>query len=299
MRIEVRDSGVGIAADHLPSIFDEFYQIGVSNHGPKDGYGLGLSIVQRVVALLGLTIHIESAPGKGSAFTIDLPASADGRALAAQSASPRILRAVEPHPAMRVLVVDDDPGVRKATSMFLRSEGYSVRVAGSKDEAVQLMTTDPGIDLLITDYHLEAGETGVEVLAACRGLAGAGNLPAILLSGDTSSAVRAIGGDASLRVASKPIDPDQLMDLVAEYVVARLRQLRRSAESLGRGGDPRASLVGASLSKLHRKGYTHVQAATHPGPRQQPAPARTSRGAQGGSARHCVRRGHRALPRLR
>jgi len=217
VRIEVRDTGVGIAAEQLPLIFDEFYQIGASDPATKEGYGLGLSIVQRVVALLGLKIRVESTPGKGSAFTIDLPASVQERRNLPQRPSGRVSPAVpEGRTTGRVLVVDDDPGVRKATSMFLRGEGYAVRAAESRDEAMRLMRRDPVIDVLITDYHLEAGATGVDVVAECRGIAGKDDLPAILLSGDTSSAVRAIGGDPRLRVASKPIDPDQLIELIAE-----------------------------------------------------------------------------------
>lgn len=215
VRIEVRDSGIGIAAEQLPLIFDEFYQVGAAGQGPKEGYGLGLSIVQRVVALLGLEIHIESVPGKGSAFSIDLPASRS-EAGAGRVAAVRAPPAARPSAPLRLLVVDDDAGVRKATSMFLRSEGYEVRVAASREEALSLLDADPRIDVLITDYHLDAGSTGMEVVAACRGRPGAQRLPAILLSGDTSSAVRAIAGDPTLRVSSKPIDPDRLIDLVVE-----------------------------------------------------------------------------------
>jgi hypothetical protein len=72
-RIEVSDSGVGIATDQIPLIFDEFYQIGVSPNSSRDGYGLGLSIVRRIVKLLDIPIHVVSAPGKGSVFSIELP----------------------------------------------------------------------------------------------------------------------------------------------------------------------------------------------------------------------------------
>ncbi len=75
VRIEVLDTGVGIPADHLPYIYDEFYQVGVPNNCSRNGYGLGLSIVQRLVKLLTLKLDVRSEVGKGSAFSLVLPAS--------------------------------------------------------------------------------------------------------------------------------------------------------------------------------------------------------------------------------
>ena len=73
VRIEVLDSGVGIAPDQLPFIYDEFYQVGVPTNTVREGYGLGLSIVQRLVKLLGINLSVRSEPGKGSVFALDLP----------------------------------------------------------------------------------------------------------------------------------------------------------------------------------------------------------------------------------
>ena len=75
VRIEVLDTGIGIPADQLGHIYDEFYQIGVSTNTARDGYGLGLSIVQRLVKLLNLRLDVRSEVGRGSAFSLLLPAS--------------------------------------------------------------------------------------------------------------------------------------------------------------------------------------------------------------------------------
>ena len=74
VRIEVLDSGVGIAPDQLPFIYDEFYQVGVPTNTVREGYGLGLSIVQRLVKLLDVKLSVQSEPGKGTVFALDLPA---------------------------------------------------------------------------------------------------------------------------------------------------------------------------------------------------------------------------------
>src|SRR5579872_159466 len=75
VRVEVVDSGIGIPADQLPYIYDEFFQVGVAANSTRDGYGLGLSIVQRLVKLLQLGFDVRSEVGQGSTFTLVLPAS--------------------------------------------------------------------------------------------------------------------------------------------------------------------------------------------------------------------------------
>jgi two-component system, sensor histidine kinase len=75
VRIEVLDTGVGIPADQLPYIYDEFYQVGVPTNVSRDGYGLGLSIVQHLVKLLTPKLDVRSEVGRGSAFSLLLPAS--------------------------------------------------------------------------------------------------------------------------------------------------------------------------------------------------------------------------------
>ncbi len=93
VRIQVLDTGIGIAADQLPLIYDEFYQVGVPANSVREGFGLGLSIVQRLVTLLGLHLQVQSEVGKGSTFTLDLPPSA-----AADSAPAPGIRPVAPPP---------------------------------------------------------------------------------------------------------------------------------------------------------------------------------------------------------
>src|SRR6185312_11365387 len=75
VRLEVADTGIGIPADQLPYIYDEFYQVGVPTNSTRDGYGLGLSIVQRLVKLLNLGFQVHSEGGKGSTFALVLPPS--------------------------------------------------------------------------------------------------------------------------------------------------------------------------------------------------------------------------------
>ncbi len=211
VRIEVLDSGIGIPAEQLRYIYDEFYQVGVPSNTMREGYGLGLSIVHRLVTLLDVKLDVESEVGKGSTFTLTLPAS--HRAVRPAG---RIGPEWTPHTSKveaRVLLVEDDPAVRSATRMLLRSDGYQVTAVATVAEALEQARADPRIDLLVTDYHLSEGETGTQVISALRA-ALVRPLKAVLITGDTSSAVKELPRDPLLQVASKPIKADELLDML-------------------------------------------------------------------------------------
>lgn len=213
--IEILDTGIGIPKDQIPFIFDEFYQVGVPTHSLRDGYGLGLNIVQRIVNLLQLQLDVRSEVGKGSVFTLSLPKGTDGiwggnvESDRAPTAAP--LPVVPQH----VLLVEDDPAVRNATRMLLKVEGYRVTAVATIAEALQ-SAEKKDIDLLITDYHLAGNEIGTALITALRSRLGS-DLKAILVTGDTSSAVKELPSDSYLRIASKPIKADALLALMRSF----------------------------------------------------------------------------------
>ena len=219
VRIQVLDTGIGISSDQLPYIYDEFYQVGVRANAVREGYGLGLSIVLRLVKLLNLGLQVESEVGRGSVFSLVLPAGAaritDREAnVTAHPDSSRGGGAL-PH----ILVVEDDPAVLNATRLLLKVEGYRVTAAASLSEAMQRAHEHADVDLLITDYHLGDGQTGLEVIASVRGILGA-DLRVVIVTGDTSSAVRELQHDERVRMTSKPINSDELLTLLRELLAA-------------------------------------------------------------------------------
>jgi PAS domain S-box-containing protein len=212
IRVEVRDTGVGIPPDQVALIFEEFYQIGVSPNSSRDGYGLGLSIVQRIARLLGIHVEVHSAPGTGSVFAFELPA-ARGSPDQAHEPAAGLQESAAAVAAAHLLLVEDEPGVRNAMRMLLSLEGYQVTAVGSADEAMARLRAGESFDLLVTDFHLGDGQTGTQVISAARELRGAA-LRAILVTGDTSSAVRELQVDENLRITSKPINSSELLQLV-------------------------------------------------------------------------------------
>jgi two-component system, sensor histidine kinase len=217
LRLEVIDTGIGIPAAQIPYIYDEFYQVGVATNSSRDGYGLGLSIVQRLVKLLDLKLEVRSELGKGSAFSLAVPMS---RARVERSSATLPASAAAEHPAgaPHVLLVEDDKSVRDATRLLLSVEGYRVTAVATLAEALDEASRSV-IDLLLTDFHLANGETGTAVISALRKSLGT-HLKAVLITGDTSTAMRELPRDPLMRITSKPVKADELLTLMRTLLAA-------------------------------------------------------------------------------
>src|SRR5262249_18170853 len=125
VRIEVWDSGVGIAGDHIPKIFDEYYQ--APGNAQLGGFGLGLAIVQRMARTLGHRVVVTSKPGKGSGFSIEVP---QGRVGFASLPESQVALADRPLHGT-VLVIEDESSVRAAFVSLLESYGLKVVAAAT------------------------------------------------------------------------------------------------------------------------------------------------------------------------
>jgi PAS domain S-box-containing protein len=203
IRLEVLDTGLGIDPDDIGNIFDEFHQSTEGATRPE-GLGLGLSIVKRTAELLECGLNVDSRLGKGSTFSISVPQGKRVESVAVNSdrALPSGNR------TGTVLIVDDELAVLDATEILLNLEGFAVLTASSGAEALKCITGNIP-DLLITDYHLRAGETGADVIRSVRGQAGM-DVPVILVSGDTSDAL-ALQDLDEVGFLTKPVDTDDLL----------------------------------------------------------------------------------------
>ena len=211
LRLEVLDTGIGIPADQLRYIYDEFYQVGGQQQVARNGYGLGLSIVQRIVTLLDVELDVQSEVGRGSRFALILPTSGVAARPASCSQAQPVVHGSDT--AAHVLLVEDDDGVRNATRMLLKGEGYRVTATASLAQALEGARRDPRVDLLVTDYHLSDGKLGTQVIAGVRAAVGP-QLKVVLMTGDTSSAVRMLAADRLMRIASKPVNSEELLNLL-------------------------------------------------------------------------------------
>jgi two-component system, sensor histidine kinase len=215
VRIDVLDSGIGIPSDQLQLIFEEFYQAPQVGQKRKEGLGLGLSIVRRVADLLDLRLEVESTPGKGSRFTLSVPRG--NRAEKPLRAAPVRQVMARASGGQIVLVVDDDEAVASSTALLLEVEGYRPITAGDFDEAQdRLAQIERAPDLVICDYHVGSGPSGVEIIRMIREVTKR-SIPALLVTGDTSRATLDLAQKLEkCRLLSKPIDADELLGLLQD-----------------------------------------------------------------------------------
>jgi PAS domain S-box-containing protein len=218
----VEDSGIGIPADKLERIFDEYYQ--VDTHGTKRmGVGLGLAIVKEVARLLGFSIKIQSVVGEGTKVALRIPSRYRMAATRASFAIAPTPSAATSKRKSRLILVEDNEGVRLATELFLKLEGHETLSAPTLAEAeVLLERLQPG-DVVIADYHLDDKNTGLDMLIRLRDRVGY-DVPGVVLSGDLPSVLRTLKKPVNAcRFLSKPVDTVALVDAIAELSSAPLK----------------------------------------------------------------------------
>jgi PAS domain S-box-containing protein len=207
--LHVRDTGIGIEEQHFETIFREFHQIKVPG-ATKEGFGLGLAIVRRLADLLGHQVVVESTLAQGSCFSICVPAVAATDDATADRPSTD-LRVNRDESGGLVVLIEDDVKVARAWSLLLEAEGFRVATAASAREGravVKYLERAP--DLIISDFHLLDGSTGVEAVDHIRAVFNK-PLPAFIVSGDTSKVVQDARSLENSLLMSKPVDIDQLL----------------------------------------------------------------------------------------
>ncbi len=205
--ISVCDTGIGIPAEHLEHVFDEYFQLNNATGKKNKGLGLGLAIVRHIADLLGHKLKISSEVGKGSKFTISVPVGE----IEMQQGSALPHNELENNSPL-VLFVDDDPSIVDATLMLLESERVNVLTAGDGDAALAHIIKGAQPDMLITDFHLP-GYNGIELVKRLRQNLNR-DLPAILMTGDTSAQEIVRAQVSNCKLLHKPVNTNDLLDLI-------------------------------------------------------------------------------------
>jgi CheY-like chemotaxis protein len=217
--LQVWDTGVGIREREQEHIFEEFYQVPYSealSPQQRKGLGLGLAIVKRLAGLMQAPLRLRSVAGRGSVFSLELPS---GRA-------PRVREPSDVRKKLPIgltldhrfiVVVEDEPAVRGGLEVLLR--GWGARVASfetAEQSCAWAQQADPAKevpDLLIVDYRLEQGRTGLEVIEAFRAHFGRG-VPVIMVTGSTMTQHDAEAAEHDFHLLIKPVVPNKLRAMI-------------------------------------------------------------------------------------
>jgi len=218
LRIDVHDTGLGIPQSKKRTIFKEFQRL---DQGAKvaRGLGLGLSIVERIGRVLDHRIELQSRPGHGSRFSVEVPLApklpSDKRARTPQRMDASSLA------GMLVLCVDNEPKILDGMETLLGGWGCRVLKAPDLKSALAALGEAKAVpNGLLVDYHLDTGN-GIEAIGALRWRFGA-DLPAILITADRSPHVREDARARDIQVLHKPLKPASLRALIAQWRVQRM-----------------------------------------------------------------------------
>jgi signal transduction histidine kinase/CheY-like chemotaxis protein len=206
--ITISDSGIGISEQALDNVYEEFYQVDNIERDREKGLGLGLSIVQRTAKLLGHDIAVSSIPGKGSAFSISVE---QAKTVIVESQLAANIPSLEQYNSSAlVLVIDNEADIREGLNNVLQLWGYQVITAASLDDAQQQLTSkNIQPDIIISDYRLKGGNTGVHAIKALHETYDK-PIPALIITGDIAVGPLLDMDKSDFQVLFKPVAPMKL-----------------------------------------------------------------------------------------
>ncbi|NJM55380.1 MAG: response regulator [Verrucomicrobiae bacterium] len=221
--ISVYDNGPGIAAEHQSIIFQEFQRLG--DGGLERGAGLGLSIVERISRMLGARILLKSTVDKGTMFAIQVPLAPVG-----QGETKPVSTSMGTGGSLlgqRIVCLDNEPEVLAGMEALLREWGSSIETAGSAEAVTSRRIGFPRLrhiwpDVILADYHLDNGQTGLEAIERIRAASGF-DIPAIIITADHSTDIQREIRNAGLVQLRKPVKPAALRAVLTQAALTRRR----------------------------------------------------------------------------
>jgi signal transduction histidine kinase len=210
--LQITDTGIGIPADQHENIFMEFFQLNNPERDRSKGLGLGLAIVQRLAHLLEIKISLDSTPGRGTRFSLLIPAGDEQASGQLSEQAHNLLHG--DIAGMVVAVVDDEVSIRSAIEHTLQS--WQCRpVSGETAEQIDSKLQQQGLipDVILSDYRLREGDTGLQHIAMLREKYGH-DVPAVIITGDLQFDSQNNDPNNDVPVLYKPIQPARLRALL-------------------------------------------------------------------------------------
>jgi PAS domain S-box-containing protein len=216
VRLEVWDTGPGIPTEKLNEIFEEFAQLENEERDSSRGHGLGLAIVKGLSRVLGHKVSVRSTIGRGSVFSVTLPAAAEANLNLVTATAPLDAPGDNVAGSRRsVLVIEDEPAQRMSLSLLLEDWGYRVRSATDLTSALrELDQWGEHPSFVLSDFRLPGGCNGVEAIREIGRHIGR-RIPGIILTGDTDPARLREARQSGCILMHKPVNLGSLKHAVA------------------------------------------------------------------------------------
>ena len=209
IRLVVSDTGPGIPAAMQEKIFEEFFQLGNPERDRRQGLGLGLAIARRLAALMNCPLTLTSVPGRGTSFSIALPATPPDKTVP-------VPVEVAASTGRFIVVIDDEADILIAMHELLTRWGHRVLTADSGDALIALLVHEAAVpDLIFADYRLRDGENGLDLVERLREEYNA-DIPALILTGDTAPERLREASARGHRLLHKPVRPYALERALTE-----------------------------------------------------------------------------------
>lgn len=216
VRIDVWDRGQGIPEDKLKFIFEEFKRLDSHQTREEKGLGLGLAIADGLSKVLGHKIQVRSWQEKGSVFSITVPIYR-GQLNRPVTTKAQHTTSVQPLAGVRVLCVDNESSILAGMHSLLSRWGCEVLTASNREQCSELIANGPAPDIALVDYHLDHGDTGIELMIWLRQQVGIA-IPGIVISADARPELISKVHTAGLSFLAKPVKPAALRALINRHI---------------------------------------------------------------------------------
>jgi len=216
--LSVYDTGVGIDADKNEIIFEEFQQLDNPGRDRSKGLGLGLSIVHRLAELLSAKLSMQSIPGKGSVFSIELPRCSSNQITQQNSVN------VETYPKLAdktIVIIEDEEEIRHALKILISGWGSRVIEMTSVNDVTKKMHPKNKPDMILADYRLQNHETGVNIIHSIYNFYKDNKIPAIIITGDTAPDRIIEAKKSGFQLLHKPLSGGKLRALLNSVLLSK------------------------------------------------------------------------------
>ena len=214
LRLVVRDTGIGIPPDKLLAVFESFRQLDSGLARSYPGLGLGLSLVQKLTALMGGNLSVESDMGHGTVFSLTLPLEVPPGAVTKPGSATTLSSESHARRDRRVLLVEDNDAAQKIVTHILNRAGYEVTCTANGPEAVKAASRDP-YDLVLMDLQMPEMD-GFEASARIRDLEGCHSTPIIAITANVTEDHRRLCFASGMQgFVAKPVQAEQLLEALS------------------------------------------------------------------------------------